>query len=90
MKMPNFTAEASLYKTRNHYPLPAVGVQTSDGEAVMPQQYPGNPSVGVQHERVLLASLWIETRSLHKAGRQPIFEPVVRSRCVPRPLRRVL
>jgi hypothetical protein len=43
MNVPSFTAEVSLCKSRNHYRLIAGGIQTSDGEAVTPQQY--NPIV---------------------------------------------
>jgi hypothetical protein len=36
----SFTAELSLYETRNHYRLTAGGAQASDGEAIIPQQFP--------------------------------------------------
>ncbi len=53
MNMPSFAAEASLYKTRNHYRLSTGWVQTSEGEAVLPQQY--NPTLDCNTN----ASCWL-------------------------------
>ena len=52
MNTPGFTAESSLYRTRNNYRLIAGGIQTSDGEAVIPQQYdPIDPEAGCTTNR---------------------------------------